>query len=95
MLEFLFTACQSTFLNAKRLVITAMQLFDEKKYEIATFCAMTAIEEIGKVVVLRVSGVGVLDELSPDVNGKYFWINFGKSFYLFFHRKIVFLCLSR
>lgn len=53
MQSILLEARRSTFNNAKKLIYNAKSLFHEGKYLLATFCATTAIEEIGKVVFLR------------------------------------------
>lgn len=60
MKEILLETRRDTFYNAKRLINDASALFQEEKYPSSTFCAMTAIEEIGKVIYLRMVSISLL-----------------------------------
>ena len=46
-------AREKTITNAWQLLKTAVQLFEQKQYATACFLAMTSIEEVGKLLVLR------------------------------------------
>jgi len=69
-------AREKTITNAWQLLETAVQLFEQEQYATACFLAMTAIEEVGKLLVLRVVQGDALEsfggqlELPPELDTK-------------------------
>lgn len=70
-------ARRKTITNAWQLLQTAVKLFEQRQYAIACFLAMTTIEEIGKVFILRIAQRDEFETLSvikleplPELNTK-------------------------
>ncbi|MGI0015782.1 MAG: AbiV family abortive infection protein [Nitrososphaera sp.] len=67
---------EKTLVNAKQLLETAVNLFENETYPIACFLSMTAIEELGKLSVLAMAQVdslkrfGLPVDANPEVNCK-------------------------
>ncbi|AKL95569.1 hypothetical protein CACET_c21220 [Clostridium aceticum] len=68
MKSILLEARRKTYDNSVKLIYDAKLLFYKEKYALATFCAMTAIEEIGKFVFLHTIGTSNIIKLDTELS---------------------------